>query len=259
MYVKLIKRYPKSQYGPDAYLQIGEHYFNDAGKLSQAIKAYAKAYKLGKKVDDARIYTYAYYKLAWCDYNTGDYAKALKKFRKVVGFAKETKKVQLRDEALNDMIRAYSHLDAVDDAFEYYKTEVSEKEAYEKLRRLGALYDKEGKYDVEIKLFKKLNELYPYHPKAPVNQSAIMNAWAQLDSKEDVRREANTLVDLYSPDGPWAKRNADNQRAVEQANEIVEDELSGLVTEQHKELSKPSWLRPINLHVTSTRNTEPIL
>ena len=26
MYVKLIKRYPKSQYGPDAYLQIGEHY-----------------------------------------------------------------------------------------------------------------------------------------------------------------------------------------------------------------------------------------
>ena len=62
-----------------------------------------------------------------------------------------------------------------------------------------------------------------------------MNAWAQLDSKEDVRREANTLVDLYSPDGPWAKCTADNQRAVEQANEIVEDELSGLVTEQHKE------------------------
>ena len=247
MYVKLIKRYPKSQYGPDAYLQIGEHYFNDAGKLSQAIKAYAKAYKLGKKVDDARIYTYAYYKLAWCDYNTGDYAKALKKFRKVVGFAKETKKVQLRDEALNDMIRAYSHLDAVDDAFEYYKTEVSEKEAYEKLRRLGALYDKEGKYDVEIKLFKKLNELYPYHPKAPVNQSAIMNAWAQLDSKEDVRREANTLVDLYSPDGPWAKRNADNQRAVEQANEIVEDELSGLVTEQHKEAQQTKLVETYKL------------
>ena len=65
----------------------------------------------------------------------------------------------------------------------------SARKAYEKLRRLGALYDKEGKYDVEIKLFKKLNELYPYHPKAPVNQSA-MNAWAQLDSKEDVRREA---------------------------------------------------------------------
>ena len=106
--------------------------------------------------------------------------------------------------------------------------------SYEKLRRLGALYDKEGKYDVEIKLLQEAERTLPIPSESTGQSSAIMNAWAQLDSKEDVRREANTLVDLYS-ETVLGRSGMLTTSAVEQANEIVEDELSGLVTEQHKE------------------------
>ena len=42
MYWKLIKQFKSSIYAPDAWLQLGEHFFN-ANKLTQSIKAYNKA------------------------------------------------------------------------------------------------------------------------------------------------------------------------------------------------------------------------
>ena len=62
MYWKLIKQYPDSGYSADAWLQLGEHFFN-ANNLTNAIKAYIKAAEAKKP----RIFSYALYKLAWCD------------------------------------------------------------------------------------------------------------------------------------------------------------------------------------------------
>ncbi len=239
MYWKLIKQFPDSPYTADAWLQLGEHFFN-ANKLTQAIKAYTKA----AETERPRIYSYALYKLAWCDYNLQEWDKALDKFRQVIAYAKKQRegaelegrdKIQLLEEALNDMVRAYSHLDAIEDAVEFYWTEVGKDPAYRYLRKLAKLYNNEGKYALEIKLYERLNKDYPYRPEAPENQTAIMEAYAQLNRTDDVRREVRRLIDLYSPNGLWAKQNASNQEVLTRAFDEVEQRLAALVTEKHRE------------------------
>ncbi|MBI3178309.1 MAG: tetratricopeptide repeat protein [Deltaproteobacteria bacterium] len=43
------------------------------------------------------------------------------------------------------------------------------------------------------------------------------------------------MIDLYSPTGLWAKQNVGNQNVLDQAFDIVEQELANLVTEKHRE------------------------
>ncbi|OGR10939.1 MAG: hypothetical protein A2341_11280 [Deltaproteobacteria bacterium RIFOXYB12_FULL_58_9] len=244
MYWKLIKQFPESGFTPDAWLQLGEHFFN-ANKLTQAMKAYTNARDQNK----ARIYSYALYKLAWCDYNLQEYDKALAKFREVIAYAKKQKekqgaadiddkdRIQLQEEALSDMIRAYSHLDAIDEAVDFYWGELGKEKSYKLLRKLAMLYNVEGKHALEIKMYQRLNSepAYMYKPEAPENQVAIMNAYAQLNRSDNVRQEVRTLIDLYSPNALWAQKNAGNKEVLEKAFDQVEQHLAALVTEKHRE------------------------
>ncbi|MEE2961253.1 MAG: tetratricopeptide repeat protein [Myxococcota bacterium] len=255
MFIRLLKERPKSTFAPDAWLQLGEHYFNTTGKLTKAVKAYKNAAKSQKP----RIYSYALYKLAWCDYNLGEYADSLKKFREVVEYslgntapAKSGKmqsrdRIQLIEEALSDMIRTYSHLDAVEDAFDYYTDKLGKEKAYSYLRKLGKLYNAEGKSQTEIDLYRELNSRYPNHPKAPFNHTAVMNAFAKLDRKDDVRREVRRMIDLYAPEASWAAANNAQPQLLEEAFEMVEQELSGLVSEQHKEAQQTKLVETYKL------------
>src|SRR6185369_15607416 len=102
-----------------------------------------------------KIYAFALYKLAWCDYNAQDYAGALTKFKKVVEYseqqaeAKKKKKdrVQLRQEALKDMLLSFAQMDAIDEAKEYYLTKLDRLEVAQSLGRLGELYEGQGKWE----------------------------------------------------------------------------------------------------------------
>ncbi|MEZ0312593.1 MAG: tetratricopeptide repeat protein [Myxococcota bacterium] len=236
----LIKEYPDSVYAADAWLQLGEHFFN-GGKLVNAVKAYEAAAATKRP----RVYAYAMYKLAWCDFNLQDYPAALAKFRAVVAYAKEQRaggegelgehdRLQLLDEALNDMVRVYSHMDSFEDAFAYYQGELPPAKARGYLRKLAKRYDEEGKHLLEIKACSRLINEDPDAVDAPQLQVGIVSAYAQMGRNDDVRREVRRLIDVYSPGGTWAKRNAGNAQAVDQANGVVENELGKLVVEQHR-------------------------
>ncbi len=236
----LIKEYPDSGYAADAWLQLGEHFFN-TGKLVNAVKAYEAAAATKRP----RVYAYATYKLAWCDFNLQDYPAALAKFRAVVAYAKEQRaggegelgehdRVQLLDEALNDMVRVYSHMDSLDDAFAYYQGELSPTKARGFLRKLAKRYEEEGKYLLEIKACTRLINEEPDAVDAPQLQVGLVSAYSQMGRNDDVRREVRRLIDVYSPGGAWAKRNAANAQAVDLANGVVENELGKLVVEQHR-------------------------
>ena len=61
---KLVKNYPQSRFTPDAYVMIGEYYF-DNNNAYKALLAYKKA--TGYRNSDK--YAFAMYKLGWCYYN----------------------------------------------------------------------------------------------------------------------------------------------------------------------------------------------
>ena len=73
----------QSSFVPDAYVLIGEYYFESTNNAFGALKAYQKA----TAFTDSPKYSFAMYKLAWCYYNVGDYGKAIDTMKAVVAYS----------------------------------------------------------------------------------------------------------------------------------------------------------------------------
>jgi TolA-binding protein len=239
-YLQLIKQFPQSGLVDDAYLQLGEHYFNN-NKLSQSIRAYKKA----AESDEPRIFNYAIYKLAWCDYNLQEYAAGINKLKRVIDNSERTtdkKSLQLKSEALGDLARFFSYVDEVDTAFAYFKAKGGEDIAIRYTERLGNLFGEQGKWPLQIDAFRLLINRYALSERAPHLQSKIVAAHSQLNQKEKVRTEVERLVDLYRPGTPWYKhheaRGESGQAALEYAYDLTETSLRNLVTEYHRDAQK---------------------
>jgi len=246
-YLQLIKQFPQSGLVDDAYLQLGEHYFNN-NKLNQARRAYSKAYETATNSEgggEPRIYNYALYKLAWCDYNYQEYGEGIKKLKRVIDNSERTrdrKSVQLKSEALGDLARFFSYVDEVESAFQYFKLKGGEEIAVRYTENLGNLFGQQGKWPLQIETFRMLIDKYPMSERAPHLQSKIVSAYSQLNDKEAVRSEVERLVDLYRPGTPWYKhhenRGEQGKPALEVAYDLTETSLRNLVTEYHRDAQK---------------------
>jgi TolA-binding protein len=239
-YWTLIKQFPNSRLVPDAYLQLGEHFFGD----NNVIKA-RKAYERALSSTEARIYDYALYKLAWCDYNIQEYAAGIVKLKQVIekSEANQSKRaVQLKNEALGDLARFFSYVDEVDTAFAYFKKKGGEDIAIRYTTRLGGLFHEQGKWNLEIKSYRLLIEKYPMHDKSPYLQASIVEAYSQMSDRESVRKEVERLVDLYRPGTPWYRAQQDQgekgKAALEYAYDLTESKLRDLVTDYHRDAQK---------------------
>jgi TolA-binding protein len=94
-YRQLIKEHPASIYVSDAYLALGEHYF-DAGDYMKAIEEYVEAAKY-KGIKTSFL---AMYKLAWCHFRLGDKAVARELMMRV---ATEAKAERIRERAKREL------------------------------------------------------------------------------------------------------------------------------------------------------------
>jgi tetratricopeptide (TPR) repeat protein len=244
LYFALIKRFPKSEFVADTYLAMGEHYFNN-NDLQRAITAYQKAVQTQKP----KVYAYALYKLAWCDYNAQDYTAGIEKFKKVVDYSeqqaalagkkkKKRDRIQLRSEALKDMLLSYSQIDAIDEAKDYYSHKVEHAELGEYLGKLGLLYEDQGKFDLEVKTLKMVNEEWPESAKAPSYQAAVISAYSHMGKREKVKEEVRKLIALYKPGSKWADANRSDKDALSEGFELTERSLRELTTEYHAEAQK---------------------
>ena len=242
-YWELIKQYPKSEYVGDAYLAMGEHFFN-ANDVLKAQKAYKKALETRKR----KVYSYALYKLAWCDYNLQEWDGAIKKFKAVVDLtnkerAKKQKTdirdtIQLKSEALNDLTLTFTHVEAIDDAYDYLKKEAGDKKARRLTAKMATLYMDQGKYDAAVQTYRLLINQYPDDPDCPDFQSSIVAAFFKLNKRGEIRTEVRRLVDLYRPGTPWWKKNQANPKVTARARETAEERMRELVTDTHQIYTK---------------------
>ncbi|MCX7944684.1 MAG: tetratricopeptide repeat protein [Deltaproteobacteria bacterium] len=235
-YWELIKKYPKSKYAPDAYLSLGEHFFNN-NEVFKAVQAYEKALTF----NDPKITVVALYKLAWCDYNLGEYEKGIEKLKQVVAFAQkegDKTKIRLEREALNDLALFFSQVDAVDEAKDYWEKVAGRQKLKDLLKTLARVYDDQGKYDQAIKTYRLVINEFPNAPECPEFQSNIVQNYKKLNNTEMVKKEIRRLVDLYKPNSPWANQNAENKFALEKAYELTEEALRDIVQEYHREAQK---------------------
>lgn len=246
-YRDLVTQYPQSQFVGDAYVAMGEHFFA-ANDLSRARQAYEKA--LESSANEPRVYNFALYKVAWCDYNSGDYEVALQRFKEVVDRSEASKvkrEVALKGEALQDMALTFEKLLMIEEANAYYKQKASKNEARRLFARLANRYFDGGGYEPAIKSFRLLITEEPNDPKNPQFQSNIVRAYEGLRERDKVLDEMKVLVRTYKPGSAWATANASDKAALAAAYELTESAMRELVTDYHQEAQKTKAVKTYRL------------
>jgi cellulose synthase operon protein C len=245
-YTTLTKTYPQSPYIPDAYVQIGEYFF-DNNNAYKALLAYQKA----TQFQDSPQYSFALYKLAWCYYNVGEHAKAIDTMKQVVAYSMtaeqagaaeadqaKKKKLTLLDEALKDLVRFFADAGEIDEAYEYFIKLGKKDLIRDMLKRLAATYFEQGKFDQCINTYRRLIAENPQSPDAPEYQNEIIGAYTKMGNKTQTLTEINNLIKSYGKDSAWARANSANTEAIKEATDYVEKNLRTVATNYHNEAKK---------------------
>ncbi|MFL5319863.1 MAG: tetratricopeptide repeat protein [Myxococcaceae bacterium] len=253
-YKRLVEKYQKSKYIPEAQLAFGEYYFNNSkGKRDMLEKALA-AYKVAASYVDSQIAGYALYKQGWCLYNMGDFPGARDMFKQVILLAdlngaasveKETKgnkKTSLVKEARGDFVRAYGRDPAgspSDAKSEFSKVAKETEDRFNMLKQLANIYYEDGKDREAALVFNGLIQQKPLSPEAPGWQGKIVDCVLRAGNKkmtvDQVRRLVKITDDVNK--GGQIKSEKDKQ-SLSEAQELSERTLSNLAVNWHNEAKK---------------------
>lgn len=246
-YRDLVTQYPNSRFVGDAYVAMGNHFF-ESNDLGRATDAFTRA--LENSVDEPRVYNYALYKLAWCEYNGGEYEGALQKFQEVADraeLAQRRNEIQLRNEAFNDMVLVWQKLEMVEEAHEYYQRKVNRSEARRLFARLAHKYFSDGDHALAIRSYRLLIDGDANDPLNPGYQKNIVESYEGLRERDKVLAEMRVLVDNYKPGSAWAIANKDNENALRSAYDITEEAMRNLVTDYHREAQRTKEVQTYRL------------
>ena len=237
-FTKLVKTYPESAKIPDAYVLIGEYWF-DENQAYKALTAYQKAAAF--KTHDK--YAFANYKLAWCYFNVGDTSKAIDTMKAVVQISMDDKtgsksNLQLQDEALKDLVRFFADAGEMDEAYRYFNGLGKKDLIRDMLKRLAGTYVEQGKFELAIQTYKRLIAEAPTGANAPEYQDEIIKAFQKMGRKEETLAAIDDLRKNYGKGSQWARENASNQDAVKSAGEFLEKNLRTVASDYHTEARK---------------------
>lgn len=232
---RLVKLYGDSSFAPDAYLLIGDHYFDD----NQAFPA-LQAYKRAVAYNDSPRYSYAMYKLAWSFYNVEEYGKAIDTMKAVVAWSMEndtgeTRAIKLEDEALKDLVRFFADAGEMDEAYAYF-TKLGKKDLIlAMLKRLASLYFEQGKFDQSVETYRRLIAEQPSSPANPGYQEEIISAYRKMGQKDRVLDEIRRLRTDYGRTSAWWRSNASDPKSQTEADNTIEKALRKTATDFNKE------------------------
>lgn len=251
-YKRLIDKYKKSKYLPDAYLAVGEYYFNGSkGKRDQLEKA-LENYKSATEFPENQVYGYALYKQGWCYFNMADYEKAMDQFKTVVLYADisgadevegkgKSKRQGLVKEARGDYVRAYSRGGGTPNEAKERFGKLTKKadDLRVMMKQLASLYYEDGKDREAAVTFDSLIKERPTAPEAPGFQGKIVDCVMRAGNKRQTVTQVNRLVKIMNDVLAGNPKMEDkDKKALDEARELAERTISNLAVNWHNEAKK---------------------
>ncbi|HZI11976.1 MAG TPA: tetratricopeptide repeat protein, partial [Myxococcus sp.] len=243
-YQQLIASYPKSRFATEAWVRIGEYWFDnyeDPQALPNAARAYAAA------VQDTRhpLYDKALYKLAWTHYRMDHFDEAVESFLTLADFyeaqrvAKGEEKAggDLREEALQYVAisladETWGGMPKAQALFASRGPRPYEADIY---RRLGDVYFDQTKHPAAIEAYRLVLQKDPLAPDAPLLQQRIVQAYAGDRLMAESFAEAEKLANDYQPGSEWHRKNQDDSEALSKAAALAERSLYGSAIHHHQQ------------------------
>jgi tetratricopeptide (TPR) repeat protein len=251
-YRRLVDKYKKSKYYPDALLAFGEYYFNTSKGKRDMLEKALSYYKQAAAFPENQLYGFALYKQGWCYFNLADYQKAMDMFKAVVLYgeyagasaverdAGKSGKNTLVREARNDFVRAYARFGSPADArAEFGKVASKPDDRFLMLKQLANLYYEDGKNREAALTYNTLIRERPLSPEAPGFQGKIVDCVLRAGNKrmtvEQVRKLVKIMDDVQKS---GSIKEEKDHKAMAEARELSERTLSNLAVNWHNEAKK---------------------
>ncbi len=251
-YGRLIEKFKKSKFLPDALLAFAEYYFNGSKGKREMIEKALDYYKQAASFPENQVYGFALYKQGWCYFNLGNYPKAMDLFKAVVLYgeyagaaalekdAGKSGKNTLIKEARNDFVRSYARFGSPADArAEFGKVASKPDDRFLMLKQLANLYYEDGKDREAALTFNSLIRDRPLSPEAPGFQGKIVDCVLRAGNKKMTVEQVRRLVKMMqeAEKNNVAKDDKD-KKAITEARELSERTLSNLAVNWHNEAKK---------------------
>ncbi len=250
-YNRLISKFTKSRYLPDAYMAVGEYWFNGSKGKRESLEKALDNYKNAAKFPEHQVYAYSLYKQGWCHFNMSDYEKAMDQFKAVILFADfaGTEEVEgkkgakgsragLVKEARADYVRAFARgngtpTDAKD---RFSKLTKTPDEMRLMMKQLAGLFYEDGKDKEAALTYDMLIKERPIAPEAPGFQSRIVDCVMRAGNKQMTVQQVRRLVKIMDDVVKGNPKLEDkDKKAMDEARELSERTISKLAVEWHNE------------------------
>jgi TolA-binding protein len=236
----LVERYPQSSFVPEAWVRLGDWYFDEVrtDALRRAAEAFSKMYAY----PDHPLYARAIYKLGWTYYRMDDFARAVESFANLLDFyVAESRKsgrppsgdvwpeaiqytaISFADERWGGVPRARAFFESL--GGRPYQAEV--------YQRLGDILFDQTRYAQAVEAYQLVIASSPLSPEAPRVQAKIVTAW-QRDRRFDREAEARRrLLTAYDERSGWWQRNQGDPDLVKEVRDLWEKSLMRAATVHH--------------------------
>lgn len=239
-YKRLSKEYPKSKFVNESNFALGEYFFENE-KWKEALPYYTQV----AKVRRSRLYSFALYKMAWCQYKLGKVRTALQSLERVIKVGRKTKgrgdssagglsRIRLAEESIKDLVIFYGESGLSGDPTDYFIRVSGRKSLDKMLERLGYYYLDTGEREKAKNIFTQMIEKEPYSPKAYDYQYQIVSMYGAAGDDAQFRESAFKWISKYGPLSVWAKKNSENEKLLEKANVLMESTLRSYVLQKHQ-------------------------
>ncbi len=230
----LVRMHPESEHVAAAYVLIGDHWF----ERDRALPALS-AYRRSAAHIDANIRPYALYKLAWCQYNLGEYGQAIDVMRLVaVEGDEDPGSVSLREEARRDLARFYVDKGDLDGAIRFYESLGRPDLLRQALARVAAHSQEQGKPDLAVKVLRMMLTKLPHDAEAPGWQADVARILHGQGRDQAALEALELLVRDFGVESSWARANAGDVDALSERDARLESSLRSLAIDWHQQVRK---------------------
>ena len=239
-YKTLTKKYPKSPYVDQSNFALGEYYFENE-KWEDALRHYIKVTRNKR----GQLYSFAWYKTAWCQYKIGQVKQALTSLRRVISAGRVAKgkqdsstggvsRIRLATEAVKDLVIFFAEVKKPAEAKGFFAKVAGQKAVFGLMEKLAYYYSDTGYKDGARYIFKELIDMRPDAPKAYDYQYQIVTMYVAAGKNKVFRQELYRWIEGYGPDSIWARANANNKELLSKANQLIETTLRNYILQQHQ-------------------------
>lgn len=245
-YQLLVEQYPKSDLRVEAFLVLGDYYF-DKADLDNAEKYYRNIIES----PESYVHNLARYKLAWCYINKERFKEAMALFEKVITTeeARAERVVQVdsqsrmnvKREALVDSAYCYTEVKKPNEAVAYYRKLASSRQDYlAALEKLARRYSIKGNPAAAASLYREAMGVSNDVEKNMELAFKIYEMVQQSKKREDTERDVELLVNAAARFRfSWRVTEDEKQKTLADVELIARDLATKLQTEAQQK-DKPA-------------------